>query len=66
MTATPLPSGIDNSDYIAFGLAHCFTMDDGHLEDYWIMEPLTGATLECIRKVTKNHDFIRNSKLVEA
>jgi hypothetical protein len=51
MTATSIPSGIVDTDYIAFGLAHCYTMDEGHLEDYWVFEPLTGATLECITGV---------------
>lgn len=46
--ADSLPIGIENSDYIAFGLAQCYTMNDGKLEPYWVMEPLTGATLECI------------------
>ncbi len=52
MTAATIPSGIADTDYIAFGLAHCYTMDEGHLEDYWVFEPLTGATLECITGVS--------------
>jgi len=40
--------GLTNDDYLAFGLAHCYTMDEGNLAPYWVVEPLTGATLECI------------------
>ena len=44
-------SGLNPGDYIAFGLAQCYRMDDGILSDVWLLEPLTGATLECLHGI---------------
>jgi len=41
-------SGLSPGDYVAFGLAQCYRMEDGILGDVWLLEPLTGATLECL------------------
>ncbi len=45
-----MQSGLQPDDYLAFGLAKCYKMDEGVVSDVWIIEPLTGATLECINK----------------
>eukprot|EP00284_Hemiselmis_tepida_P011022 CAMPEP_0174932132 /NCGR_PEP_ID=MMETSP1355-20121228/35537_1 /TAXON_ID=464990 /ORGANISM="Hemiselmis tepida, Strain CCMP443" /LENGTH=224 /DNA_ID=CAMNT_0016178531 /DNA_START=15 /DNA_END=689 /DNA_ORIENTATION=- len=48
VAVTDLPIGLDNEDYTAWGLAQCFTMVEGQLQPIMVVEPLTGATLECI------------------
>ena len=45
-----LQSDLQPDDYLAFGLAKCYRMEEGVVSDVWIIEPLTGATLECINK----------------
>ena len=35
---------------MAFGLAKCYRMEEGVVSEVWMIEPLTGATLECINK----------------
>ena len=44
-------AGLNPGDYIAFGLAQCYRMEDGILTDIWLLEPLTGATLECLHGI---------------
>ncbi|CAM9625710.1 unnamed protein product, partial [Sphacelaria rigidula] len=40
---------LEDDDYVAFGLACCFVMnDDLKLEEYHVYEPLTAGTLETI------------------
>ena len=45
-----LQSGLLPEDYLAFGLAKCYRMEEGVVSEVWMIEPLTGATLECINK----------------
>ncbi|CAM9578267.1 unnamed protein product [Laminaria digitata] len=45
----PLLKPLEDDDYLAFGLACCFVMnDDLKLDEYYVYEPLTAATLETI------------------
>ncbi|CAM9968346.1 unnamed protein product [Ectocarpus sp. 4 AP-2014] len=40
---------LEDDDYVAFGLACCFVMNDNlKLDEYYVYEPLTAATLETI------------------
>mmetsp|Transcript_17963 Transcript_17963/g.27802 ORF Transcript_17963/g.27802 Transcript_17963/m.27802 type:complete len:244 (-) Transcript_17963:1175-1906(-) len=43
-------AGLKSDDYLAFGLAKCFTVSEAGVDDIWVVEPLTGSTLECIAK----------------
>lgn len=40
---------LEDDDYVAFGLACCFVMNDNlKLDEYYVYEPLTAGTLETI------------------
>ncbi|CAB1105754.1 unnamed protein product [Ectocarpus sp. CCAP 1310/34] len=45
----PMLVPLEDDDYVAFGLACCFVMNDNlKLDEYYVYEPLTAATLETI------------------
>ncbi|CAM9334843.1 unnamed protein product [Ascophyllum nodosum] len=45
----PLLKPLADDDYVAFGMARCYVRNDNlKLDDYYVYEPLTAATLEII------------------